>query len=101
VRVYLALGLDELTALADGEAVTAEAYVAASTDEEDELAALEEAAENGQVAAAAEVDYPDGPVTLADIASFHLDTDGTGHLAWYAPQEVDAVIRELRTTAPE
>ena len=101
MRVYLALGLDELTALADGEAVTVEAYVPASQDEEDELAALEEASDHGPVAAAAEVDYPDGSVTLAEIASFHLDTDGSGHLAWFATQEIDAVIRELRTTAPE
>jgi hypothetical protein len=96
MRVYLALGVDELTALAAGGSVTAAAYVAASVDEEDELAALEEAADNGAVVAAAEVDDPDGPVTLADVASFHLDTDGTGHLAWYATQEIDAVIREVR-----
>ncbi|MET0821167.1 MAG: hypothetical protein ABWY58_09390 [Aeromicrobium sp.] len=93
MRVYLGLSADELTALSVGESVTpAEAYVAASTDEEDELAALEEAAEHGVVAAAAEVDDPDGPVALVDIASLHVDIDDSGDLAWFATQEIAAVI---------
>jgi len=93
MRVYLGLTRDELIALAAGEAVTpAEAYLAASVDEEDELAALEEAADHGVVAAAAEVADPDGPVTLADVASLHLDVDDSGDLAWFATQEIAAVI---------
>lgn len=99
MRVYLGLTVDELAALESGEAVTpAETFLAASVDEEDELAALEEAAEHGVVAAAAELDDPDGPVRLDDVESFHLDTDGSGDLAWYAPQEIDAVLREVRNT---
>jgi hypothetical protein len=47
--------------------------------------------------AAAELNDPDGPATLADVASFHLDVDGTGDLAWYATQEIDAVLRTLQT----
>jgi len=96
MRVYLGLTVDDLVALEEGRAVTpAEAFVAASVDEEDELAALEEAAEHGAVAAAAELDDPDGPVTLADIASLHLDLDDSGDLAWFATQEVAAVIELL------
>lgn len=96
MRVYLALGVDELTSLAAGEPVSASAFVAASEDEEDELAALEEAAENGATVAAVELDDPDASATLADVASFHVDVDGTGDLAWYATQEVDAVLRAVR-----
>lgn len=96
MRVYLSLTRDELASLGAGGSVTpAEAFVAASTDEEDELAALEEAAEHGDVAAAAELDDPDGPVTLTEIASLHVDLDDSGDLAWYAPQEIAAVIQAL------
>lgn len=96
MRVYLSLTNDQLTTLASGGSVTpAEAFVAASTDEEDELAALEEAADHGDVAAAAELDDPDGPVALTEIASLHLDLDDSGDLAWFAPQEIAAVIHAL------
>lgn len=98
MRVYLALTLDDLAQLQAGEQIAPDAYVAASQDEEDELAALEEAAAHGVAAAAAEVADEDDPVSLVDIASFHLDVDGSGDLAWYATQEIDAVIREARTT---
>jgi hypothetical protein len=95
MRVYLAVGPEDLTALAAGQPINAPAFVAASEDEEDELAALEEASENGAAVAAAELDDPDGPVTLDDVVSFHLDVDGTGDLAWYATQEIDAVLSTL------
>ncbi len=95
MRVYLAVGREELTALASGGAINAPAFVAASEDEEDELAALEEASEHAAVVAAAEVDDADGPVTLDDVVSFHLDIDGTGDLAWFATQEIDAVLSTL------
>jgi hypothetical protein len=95
MRVYLAVGRDDLTTLAGGGAVSVPAFVAASEDEEDELAALEEASEHGAAVAAAEVDDPDAPVTIDDVVSFHLDVDGTGDLAWYATQEIDAVLSTL------
>ncbi len=95
MRVYLAVGRDELTALAGGASISAPAFVAASEDEEDELAALEEASEHAAVVAAAEVDDPDGPVSLDEVVSFHLDVDGSGDLAWYATQEIDAVLSAL------
>ena len=99
MRVYLALTLDDLEQLEAGEQIAPEAYVAASEDEEDELAALEEAAEQGAAAAAAELDDEDDPVSLVDVASFHLDLDGSGDLAWFATQEIDAVLRAARSTA--
>lgn len=97
MRVYVSLSAEDLAALSAGGSVTpAEAFLAASSDEEDELAAVEEAAEHGAVAAAADLDDPDGPVSVADIASFHLDIDDSGDLAWYATQEIDAVISHLQ-----
>lgn len=96
MRVYLSLTRDELIALEAGGSVTpAESFLAASTEEEDELAALEVAAEHGDVAAAAELDDPDGPVSLIDLASLHVDLDDSGDLAWFATQEAAAVIEML------
>lgn len=95
MRVYLAVGRDDLTTLAAGGSISAPAFLAASEDEEDELAALEEAAEHAAAVAAAELDDPDGAVRLEDIVSFHVDVDGTGDLAWYATQEIDAVLNTL------
>ena len=95
MRVYLAVGRSDLTALAGGASISAPAFLAASEDEEDELAALEEASEHAAAVAAAEVDDPDGPVSLDEVVSFHLDVDGSGDLAWYATQEIDAVLSAL------
>ena len=95
MRVYVPVERDHLQTLIDGGSLEIEPYVAASLDEEDELAALEAAAEDASAVVVAEVDDPDGPVTLADVASWHLDVDGSGDLAWYATQELDAVIAEL------
>lgn len=91
MRVYVPASLDDLDALIGGEELTTEQLVAASEDEEDELAALEAAADAGAVAIAADVDAVDDPVTWAVVASLHLDVDGSGHLAWYDPSEVAAV----------
>ncbi|MBC7630422.1 hypothetical protein [Aeromicrobium sp.] len=100
MRMYVALTVDDLTALMAGAAVVpSTAFTAESEDEEDELAALEEASEHGAAVGAAEVSDPDLPVALSQIASFHVDLDGTGDLAWYATQEIDAVLREVRRTA--
>ena len=40
-------------------------------------------------------------MTLAKVASFHVDLDASGDLAWFATQEVDAVLLALRNTAPK
>ena len=92
MRVYFAADAGALASLRSGGAVRLRAYVPASEDELDEFAALSEAADAGGVAIAADADDPDEPVTLAQVASFHLDADGSGDLAWYAPQELDQVI---------
>ena len=96
MRIYVALDADQLQQLADGVRVTGPAFRAETEDDEDELAALEEAASHGPVVAAADVDGSDDALTLDDVASFHLDVDGTGDLAWYATQELDAVLHEVQ-----
>ena len=96
MRVYLGLDVDDLVALARGEQVTpSEAFIAASTDEEDELAALEAAAEDASAVVVAEVDDPDGPVTLVDVAALHARVDDSDDLAWFATQEIAAVVELL------
>jgi hypothetical protein len=92
MRIYVALDAAQLRQLAAGVRVTGPAFRAETEDEEDEHAALEEAAAHGSVVAAADVEGSDDALTLDDIASFHVDVDGTGDLAWYATQEIDAVL---------
>lgn len=96
MRIYVALDADQLTQLAAGSRVTGQAFRAETDDEEDEHAALEEAASHGSVVAAADVEGSDDALTLEDVTSFHVDVDGTGDLAWYATQEIDAVLREVQ-----
>ncbi len=95
MRIYLAVNAELLEQLADGRRISAPAFRAGSEDEEDELAALEEASEHGFVVAVAEVDGSDD-VALENIVSFHVDLDGSGDLAWFATQEIDAVLREAQ-----
>jgi hypothetical protein len=92
MRVYLPAGIDHLRRLRDGASVSLPAVIPASGDEQDEFDALTEAAEQGHVAVAADVDAKDAAVTLDQVASFHVDVDGSGDLAWYAPQELEQVI---------
>ncbi|WP_229053296.1 hypothetical protein [Aeromicrobium sp. Leaf350] len=91
MRVYLAADADDLARLAAGEALENEQLLPASEDEEDELAALEEAAETGPVAVAAEVGAADDPVLLRHVAAFHLALDDSGHLQWFGADELDEV----------
>jgi hypothetical protein len=100
MRVYLAVDAEQIEQLVAGGRLATEPYVAGSDDEDDEYAALEAAAEDGPAALAADVDDEAAGVTLDDVASFHLDLDGSGHLAWFATQEVDDVLRHLRSTPP-
>lgn len=95
MRVYIGLDRADLERLAAGEPSAAEQFVAVSDDEEDELAALEAAAEAGAVAVAADVEVEDRPVTWDCVASIHLDADGSGFVAWYAPDELPAVLALL------
>lgn len=98
MRVYAGAGADAVRSLAAGETVTLAAVAAASADEEDEFDALLTAADDGPVVVTAEVEDFAGtqtPVTLADVQAFHLDADGSGDLAWYAPSEVADVVAFL------
>ncbi|MEH3034021.1 MAG: hypothetical protein PGN07_08260 [Aeromicrobium erythreum] len=96
MRVYVALDAAALARLDAGEPAQGERFVAASEDEQDEFDALETAAEHGRVVAVAEVDAEDDPVTLAEVEALHVDADGSGDLAWYATQEIGAVLDLLR-----
>jgi hypothetical protein len=96
MRVYLPAGLDMLVRLREGQDVDLAAVVPASDDELDEFDALSAAAEQGDVVIAADIERADSPVGLDRVAAFHLDADGSGDLAWYAPQELDQVIALLR-----
>jgi len=96
MRVYLPAGLDALAQLREGQDVELSAVVPASEDELDEFDALSTAAEQGDAVIAADVERADSPVGLDRVASFHLDVDGSGDLAWYAPQELDQVIAILQ-----
>lgn len=95
-RVYAAADAALLRTLAEDEPVAPERVTAASQDEEDEYDALLTAAEQGPVVVCAELDDADAPIRLRDVQSFHVDADGSGDLAWYAPQELDEVIELLR-----
>ncbi|WP_165570549.1 hypothetical protein [Aeromicrobium sp. IC_218] len=96
MRIYAGVTRDELEALhTQGTALAGERFVAATDDEEDEAAALEAAAEAGDAAVVAELDDEDAPIALDDVDSIHVDADGTGDLAWYARQELGAVLEAL------
>ncbi len=97
MRVYLPVGVAELEMLHAGEPVHVEGYLAASEDEEDELAALEAAGDDAPAVAVAEVADPDAPVTLADIEALHTAVDDSGDLAWFATQEIAAVTEMVRS----
>jgi hypothetical protein len=93
MRVYLAADVAALTTLRDGGSLTLPAVVAESDDEEDEFDALMQAAATGPVVVVAEVGRADEPVSLREVQALHVDADGSGDLAWYAPSEVDEVVR--------
>ncbi|MGH3473884.1 MAG: hypothetical protein ACRDOT_03120 [Aeromicrobium sp.] len=96
MRFYLSADAAALRSLRDGASATLSAFAAASDDEEDEFAALAAAAETGTVVVVAEVDDPadgdDQTIALDEVVAVHVDVDGSGDLAWYATQEIDAVL---------
>lgn len=91
-RVYAAANLDELLKLAAGESVLLTVNQAESEDEEHEFEAMLEAGERGPVVVAAEVSSPDAAILLENVEAFHVDTDGSGDLSWFARQELVHVI---------
>ena len=110
MRVYLPTTLAGLARLRDEGALPAssERYVADGDSEEDEYAALMAAAVDAaalldgagrRVVVVAEVADPDGDVLLRDVAALHADpedrpadADPEDDLAWYATQEIDALL---------
>jgi len=95
IRVYAPASADHLRRLADDRPLEIEVLTAASEDEEDEYDALLVAAEDAPVVITAELDDADAPIRPQDVRAFHLDADGSGDLAWYAPQELDQVLALL------
>lgn len=96
MRAYAPLSEEQLEALAAGGSVSSDLVIPVSEDEDDELDALESAADSGRVVAAVDVASESTPITIADVASFHLDADGSRFLAWYATQELDAILQLIR-----
>jgi len=96
MRVYLAADAAALTALRNGEPLTLRPFVPESDDELDEFEALSAAAEAGPVVISADIENEFEPLTLDQVASFHVDVDGTGDLAWFATQELDQVLDLVR-----
>jgi len=110
MRVYVPTTLAGLARLRDEGALPAssERYVADGDSEEDEYAALMAAALDAaallggagrRVVVVAEVADPDGDVLLRDVAALHADpedrpagADPEDDLAWYATQEIDALL---------
>ncbi len=96
MRLYLSAGADALRRLRDGAEVSLPAYFADSDDEDDEHTALLAAAEEGGLVVVADVDDvdvgDDQSITLEQVVALHVDADGSGHLAWFGTQELDAVL---------
>jgi len=92
IRVYAPTDLERLRELAQDQPLELDVVTADSEDEEDEYDALLEAAELGPVVVTAEVDDAAAPIRPQDVRAIHLDADGSGDLAWYAPQELEQVI---------
>lgn len=92
MRAYAGLDSHLLAELRLGMPVTTELSVPASEEEDAEFDALEAAAGTAQVVAAVDVDSAATSFTLDEVAAFHVDADGSGHLQWFAPQEVDQVV---------
>jgi hypothetical protein len=109
-RVYLPTTLAGLAALrADGSLpATADRYVADGDSEEQEYAALMAAAAEAagllrgpgrRVVVVADLADPDGAVPLRDVAAVHADpadrpadADPDEDLAWFATQEIGALL---------
>lgn len=101
MRIYLSAIRADLEALVAGDSIVSGRVIPVSDDEQDEFEAFSEAAAHADVVISADVAVADAPVTLAEVASFHVDLDGSGDLAWFATQEIDAVLVALTNTASE
>jgi hypothetical protein len=111
-RVYVPTTLDGLTRLRDQGSLpaSAERYVADGDSEEQEYAALMAAAVESaelldgpgrRVVVVADLVDPDGAVPLRDVVAVHADpvdrpagAEPDEDLAWYATQELDALLSQ-------
>jgi len=92
MRIYLSADGKDLRELRDGGSVLGVTQVPRSDDEADEFDAMMAAFVPGAAVLAAEVDSVTDHVGLSNVAALHVDLDGSGDLAWFAPQEIDEVI---------
>ncbi|PVG81573.1 hypothetical protein DDE18_16315 [Nocardioides gansuensis] len=108
-RVYVPLSLDVLRESLSTGAMPAgaERVVAADAEEESEYLALMTAADlsaellggaGRRVVVVAEVADPEGEIALTDVVAVHADaepfTDPDEDLAWYAAQELPALVAQ-------
>lgn len=100
MRIYLPVDVTELELLKSDAAIKAARFVPEHEDEESEFSAFSAAAENARAVVSADVPTRDAPVTYAEVAAFHVDLDGSGDLAWFATQEIDAVLTALCGIVP-
>lgn len=100
MRIYLPVDIADLELLDRDSAIEVTRFVPEDEDEESEFSAFSAAAANGRAVVSADVPSLDVPVTLAEVAAFHVDLDGSGDLAWFATQEIGAVLAALRAAAP-
>lgn len=92
MRIYLSADANDLRELRDGGSVVGVTHLPHSDDEADEFDAMMAAVVPGCAVLAAEVDSLTDPIDLTNVAALHVDVDGSGDLAWFAPQEIDEVI---------
>lgn len=91
MRAYLPASRSQVDELAGGAKIHGGLIFPASDDEVAEFEAMAEAADQGVVVIAVDVSVTDEAVELANIASWHVDLDASGFLAWFATQEIDQV----------
>ena len=94
MRIYVGTDAAGLRALKAG-GLEAAAVLAESEDEEHEYEAMLAAAEDGPVVVVAQIEGDDQPVAMDDVVALHTAVDDSGDLAWFAPQEIDAVLEQL------
>jgi len=92
MRVWAGIDAAALVALRDGGTLAGDLVAAESEDEQHEYEALLAASEDGPVVVVAELPQAEADVTLDLVEAWYVDADGSGELAWYAPEEVGAVL---------
>ena len=101
MRVWVGADLVAVRTLADGGTLDGARVAAESDDEEHEHEAMLAAAEDGPAVVVAEVTDGAAEITLRHVRAVHVDTDGSGDLAWFATQEVAAVVEALERRGPD